>query len=253
MEKIYKRVEYSNENFRKNINYLITRDNVTKSFLDNSLEIGEGSLSRYCKVNDDVIEPKIGIVNSLAKSFGVTIDNLINGDVEKKEKEILENSQRKEVLFCKKLIEKTKINLCDWKYYDFYNSEIVEDNGTFESKFMYESFDIRDLNGYTVTINSNVEGVIIEHPLYETGEGGNISARYELYLVKENGGILPSCASHRYNNELSKVFEEGIIYDEVLDNVLKELYKVAADYVAFGKDNFEKEYIYEEYIYGIPF
>ena len=42
MEKIYERIEYSNENFRKNINYLIQRDNITKATLDNVFGIGEG-------------------------------------------------------------------------------------------------------------------------------------------------------------------------------------------------------------------
>lgn len=42
MKKKYKRIEYSNENFRKNINYLIQRDNITKAILDKEFEIGEG-------------------------------------------------------------------------------------------------------------------------------------------------------------------------------------------------------------------
>ena len=128
MEKIYERIEYSNENFRKNINYLIQRDNITKAALDNVFGIGEGSMSRYCKTDENAIEPRIGIINSLAKYFGVTIDDLINNDIEKKEIKEQEYSQRKEVLFCNKLIKETKENILDWHELNFYDDGLYNTN-----------------------------------------------------------------------------------------------------------------------------
>lgn len=275
MENIYKRINYSNKNFRKNINYLIARDNVTKSFLDTSLEIGEGSISRYCKEDNSAIEPKIGIVNSLAKAFGVTIDDLINGDIQKREKEVLQNSQRKDILFCNKLIKETKENLCEWEQlnlnndshihveycdycdYGYYESNFFDSEGKFKSKFTYELYGMNELNGFTVIINSNVKVFISKFTIYqgeeESFEPDKFIDNYELYLIKETGEVIPSCSSYRYLNEDSKIFEQELLYDEVLDNVLKELYQVVSDYIAFGKDNFEKEFIFEEYLYGLPF
>lgn len=257
MEKSYKRIEYSNEYLSKNINYLIQRNNITKNILEKELDMGEGSLSRYCKSCEDAPEPKIGILNSLAKVFDVTIDDLINNDIEIKE---FENSQRKEVLFCNKIIEETKKNLCDWHELDFYNdgfighqyyedtiiSDFLEGNGNFKSKFTYKEYDLKELTAFTTMINSNIQVVIIE--CFDDVDE-EIVQRYELYLVKSDGKVLASCSSHKSD------FIEGLIYDDIYFNVLKELYKVSSNYVYFGKDAYEKELIYDEYLlkFGMQF
>lgn len=261
MKKKYKRIEYSNENFRKNINYLIQRDNITKAILDKEFEIGEGSLSRYCKSDEVIIEPKIGIVNSLAKSFDVTIDDLINSDIEMKEKKILESSQRKEVLFCNKLIKETKENLCDWHKLNFYNdgfieceqyedaliSNFVESNGKFKSKFTYDEYDIEELSAFTTMINKYTQVIIIE---YYNIIDEELVYGYELYLIKSNGKVLASCSSHTQEFLLNEV-----IYDDTFFNVLKDLYKTSYDYVTYGKDAYEKELIYDSYLeeFDLPF
>lgn len=270
MKNKYKRIEYSNENFRKNINYLIERDKITKNILDKYLEIGEGSLSRYCKLDDYAIEPKIGIINSLAKAFGVTIDDLINENIEEKEKQSLKNSERKDVLFCKKLIEQTKENMCKWENldinndshinieycdygdYGYYISNFFNNEGEFESRFSYELYEMNNIKGFIVTINRNIKVLLIELivklDMDKELDFGNIAFNYELYLIKESGEVIPGCSSYRHTNKDLKLLGEEILYDEVFDNVLKELYKVVADYVAFGKDNFEKDSIYDEYL-----
>lgn len=260
MEKAYKRIEYSNENLRKNINYLIQRDNITKATLDKDFEMGEGSISRYCKIDGSVIEPKISVLNSLAKAFDVTIDDLINTDIEQKEIKEIENSQRKEVLFCKKLIKETKDNLCDWHKLNFYNdsfiafegfegvitySNFLEDNENFKSKFIYKEYNIEELNAFTTIINGNTQVVIIEY--LDVDE--DILYGYELYLIKSDGKVLPSCASHTRDEFPS----DDIICDEIFYNILRDLYKTSHDYVTFGKDNFEKELIYDYYLEEVPF
>lgn len=261
MEKSYERIEYSNENLRKNINYLIQRNNITKTALDKQFKIGEGSMSRYCKTNESAIEPKIGIINNLAKFFGVTIDDLINNDIEKTEVKEKEYSQRKEVLFCNKLIKETKENLCDWHKLNFYDdgfitsegwngmmtySNFLEDNEKFKSRFTYNEYDTEELTAFTTMINQNTQVVILEY--FEVIDEEYFH-RYELYLIKSDGKVLPSCASHS-----SDLFD-GIICDDIYFNVLKELYKVSSNYVYFGKDAYEKELIYDDYIeeFEIPF
>lgn len=260
MEKIYKRIEYSNENLRKNINYLTRRDNITKSALDKEFEIGEGSMSRYCKNDESAIEPRIGIINSLAKYFGVTIDDLINNDIEKKEIKEQEYSQRKEVLFCNKLIKQTKENLCDWHKLNFYDdgfighqyyedtviSDFLEYNGKFKSKFTYNEYDTEELTAFTTMINQNTQVVIIEY--FEVIDE-EFFHKYELYLIRSDGKVLPSCASHTSDGF------DGIIYDDIYFNVLKELYKASSTYVYVGKDAYEKELIYDDYLeeFDLPF
>lgn len=289
MENKYKRIDYSNEKFRKNINYLITRENVTKNFLESSFQIGEGSLSRYCKdtkEQSELKEPKIGIINSIAKAFGVTIDDLINEDIEEKDLKILESSQRKDILFCNKLIEQTKENKCQWQRLDtendpyinieFYESDFgihfesnfVDSNGKFKSKFLYEVNEINYLNGFTVKINvnENVEVFLTKHVMDISNQNSsdkeneinkdisydsydkNFLDSYELYFVKENEEAIPCCSSYRYRNDFSKVLGEDLIYDEVLDNILKKLYRVASEYVEFGRYNFQKELIFNEFL-----
>lgn len=259
MEKIYKRIEYSNENLRKNINYLIKRDNITKATLDKDFEMGEGSISRYCKIDGSVIEPKISVLNSLAKAFDVTIDDLINTDIEQKDIKEIENSQRKEVLFCKKLIKETKENLCDWHKLDFYDdgfishsyyedtviSNFLEGNGKFKSKFICKEYDIQELNAFTTMINQNTQVVIIEY--FDMDE--DIVNGYELYLIKSDEKVLSSCASHTRDEFPS----DDIICDEIFYNILRDLYKTSHDYVTFGKDNFEKELIYDYYLEEVIF
>jgi transcriptional regulator with XRE-family HTH domain len=253
MEKIYERIEYSNENFRKNINYLIQRDNITKAALDNVFGIGEGSMSRYCKTDENAIEPRIGIINSLAKYFGVTIDDLINNDIEKKEIKEQEYSQRKEVLFCNKLIKETKENILDWHELNFYDdgfiqhqyyedtviSDFLEGNGKFKSKFTYKEYDLDELIAFTVMINERLQLVLIE--LFST-EDEVFSPRYELYLIKPGCKVLASCASHKSD-----------LYDDIYFNLLKELYKASSNYVYIGKDAYEKELIYDDYLELLPF
>lgn len=252
MEKKYKRIDYSNENFRKNINYLIKKNNITKSALDRELEIGEGSLSRYCKSDECAIEPGIGIINTLAKSFGVTIDDLINNDIEKKEIKEMEYSQRKEVLFCNKLIKETKENRLDWHKLDFYDdgfighkyyedtviSDFLEGNGKFKSKFTYKEYDLDELSAFTVMINERTQVVLIE--LFEV-EDEVYAPRYELYLIKPDCKVLDSCSSHRID-----FFDE--LFDDIYFNILKELYKVSSNYIYVGKDAYEKELIYDDYL-----
>lgn len=260
MEKTYKRIEYSNEYLRKNINYLIQRDNITKTILDKELEIGEGSLSRYCKLDESAIEPRIGILNSIAKSFRVTIDDLINIDIEKKEIKELEHSQRKEVLFCNKLIKKTKENLCDWHELNFYSdgfiecqeyegsiiSNFLESDGKFKSMFTHESYNTECLRAFTTMINENTQVIIIECLDFQEGW---FSSKYELYLIKSDGKVLASCASHGIDSF------DGAIYDEIYSNVLQELHTVSCRYVYVGKDAHEKELIYNEYLeeFDLPF
>lgn len=260
MENTYKRIEYSNEYLRKNINYLIQRDNITKSILDKELKIGEGSLSRYCKSDESAIEPRVGILNSLAKSFRVTIDDLINIDIEKKEKKEKEYNQRKEVLFCNKLIEETKENLCDWHELNFYNdgfiecedyggitiSNFLEEDGKFKSMFTHKLHQIEEMYAFTTMINKNTQVVIIEY--FDIVEEEFLQ-RYELYLIKSDGKVLASCASHASN-----CFDE-IIYDDIYFNILKELYNASSSYVYVGKDAYEKELIYNEYLeeFDLPF
>lgn len=267
MEKVYKRIEYSNENFRKNINYLIQRDNITKVSLDKAFEIGEGSMSRYCKTDESAIEPRIGIINSLANAFGVTIDDLINNDIEKNEKKELEYTQRKEILFCNKLIKETKENLCDWHKLNFYNdgfiecqdyedsliSNFLESNGKFKSKFTYESHSIGSLSAFTTMINKNTQVIIME---YFEGVEEDILFRYELYLIKSDGKVLASCASHTIEEfSYGGTICDEIIYNDTFYNVLRNLYKTSYDYVTFGKDAYEKELIYDEYLeeFDLPF
>lgn len=251
MEEVYKRVNYTNENFRKNIEFLISKRNLTKNTLEKKLEMGEGALSRYCKLGKGAPEPKIGILNTLAKAFGVTIDDLINSDLQEKEQEVLESNQRKEVLFCKKLIENTNKNLCDWRNLDFYNDGFIESevwgedvlssnwielDGKFKSKFTNISYECDTLNAFTFMLSKEVQVVIIECLNLECEESlSNVSHSYELYLIKSNGRVLPSCSSHRYS-------------DDVLYEVLKDLYRRAYDYFRFGKDNYEKESIYDDYL-----
>lgn len=260
MEKTYKRIEYSNEYLRKNINYLIQRDNITKTLLDKELQIGEGSVSRYCKLDESSVEPRIGILNSLAKSFRVTIDDLINIDIEKKEIKEREHNQRKEVLFCNKLIKETKKNLCDWHELNFYNdgfiesrdyegsiiSNFLESDGKFKSMYTHESYNTELLSAFTTMINQNTQVIILE---YFDVKSEDFSPRYELYLIKSDGKVLASCASH------GRDFLDREIYDDIYFNVLQELYTASCSYVYVGKDNHEKELIYNEYLeeFDLPF
>lgn len=216
-------------------------------------------MSRYCKI-DDAIEPKIGILNSLAKSFGVTIDDLINSNIEKKEKKELECNQRKEVLFCNKLIKETKENILDWHKLNFYDdgfiehqyyedtviSDFLEGNGKFKSKFTYKEYDLDELIAFTVMINERLQLVLIE---LSNIEDEVFSPRYELYLVKPGCKVLSSCASH------SSDFFDEVIYSEIYFNILNELYKAVSNYVYVGKDAYEKELIYDDYLeeFDLPF
>lgn len=266
VEKNYKRINYTNENFRKNIEYLISKNKITKSMLEIKLEMGEGSLSRYCKLDERAPEPKIGIINSLAKSFNVTIDDLINSNLQIKDQEILESNERKEVLFCKKLINQTNSNLCDWKQLNFYNdgfiqteeddwtgaifqSNWIESNRKFKSKFINRLYDIDELSAFTFMLNRSVQVVIMKFIEidYIDGEQSSptITLRYELYLIKSDGRVLPSCSSHIYSDDF---FSDEIIKDDVIYEVLEDLHRRAYDYFKFGKDNYEKELIYNDYL-----
>ena len=280
MEEKYIRINYTNENFRNNIDYLTSKYNITKNSLENKLGMGEGSLSRYCKPDEKAPEPKIGIVNSLAKSFNVTIDDLINNDLQKKDQDALKNNERKEILFCKKLIQETNSNLLDWKCLESYNygfiktqvddwgtvvySNWVEENGKFKSKFVNKSYEIDEVEALTVMLNSSVQVVIIKFiEAKDLSDISNISEiidlldipelmiRYELYLVKENGKVLPSCSSHIF---LNKCLNYENKRDDAMYEVLENLYNKAYDYFHFGKDKYEMELIYDDYLNDeIPF
>lgn len=263
MEENYKRINYTNEHFRNNIDYLISKNGITKSMLESKLGMGEGSLSRYCKSGDRATEPKIGIINSLAKSFNVTIDDLINSDLQKKDQEILQSNERKEVLFCKKMINQTNSNLCDWKQLNFYNdgfiqsvkdehsSNITQSNWLecdckFKSKFINTLYTIDELSAFTFILNKNVQVVIMKFfKIDDEPSSFDINLRYELYLIKSDGRVLPSCSSHVYSDDFSS---NEIIKDDIMYEVLEDLYKRAYYYFKFGKDNYEKELIYNDYL-----
>lgn len=255
------RLNYTNEYFRKNIDFLTSKENITKNALEKKLEMGEGSLSRYCRLNGETPEPKIGILNSIAKVFGVTVDDLINENLEKKEQDILNNNQRKDILFCKKLIRDTKLNLHDWHGLNFYGdgfvkyeeiegytiySNFLDEDGKFKSFYFKKSYKIESLGAYTMMINNDVQVVIIQYYNYEDGDAKDV---YELYLIKSDGKVLPSCVSHKYG--------DGYLYrrlDQVYDMypLLNDLYTTVNYYVNFGKDHYEKELIYDNYL-EIPF
>lgn len=249
------RLEYTNKNFRKNLEYLVSRENTTKSSIEKEFEMGEGSLSRYCKLDEGAPEPKIGILNSLAKAFNVTIDDLINSDLESKERESLEITRNKDIMFCNKLIENTKLGVCDWHKLNHYNDGFIESqysecsplysnwlntDGMLSSKFICRVYDIDKLYALTTIIDDDTQVVIIKYsePLEE-----ETKSIYEMYLVKSCGKVLSSCSSHRQE----EIFED-VIFKEVFYNVLKQLYEVAYDYIVFGKDTFEKELIYNKYL-----
>ena len=192
---------------------------------------------------------------------------MINDDIEKKENKILESSQRKEILFCNKLIRETKENLCDWHKLNFYNdgfiecqdyedsliSNFLESDGKFKSKFTYESHCIGEISAFTTMINKNTQVIIME---YFDASQEDILYRYELYLIKPNGKVLASCASHIIEEfSYDETTGDKIICNDIFYNVLRDLYKTSYDYVAFGKDAYEKELIYDEYLeeFDLPF
>ncbi len=262
MDNKYNRINYTNSYFRKNLKYLLDKGQITKTELEKGLDIGDGSLSRYCRI-DGAPEPKVGMLNSIANVFGVTIDELINIDLEKKEVDIKESNERKEVLFCKKLIKETGENLCDWEVLNFYNHWFIEMVGyedcmrslnwlepdnKFKSRFTYSLYEPEELSAFTVIINGNVQVVIMK---FIDNVEHDYNTRYELYLIKDDGKVIPSCASHKFDKD--DFLSEALKYDEVLVDILTELYNVARDYCYYGKDNREKEMIYDEYLVEIPF
>lgn len=261
MNREYNRINYTNVYFRRNLNYLLDKYKLTKTELEKGLEMGDGSLTRYCKVEGSP-EPKVGMLNSLANILGVTIDDLINRDLEEKEVGIIKSKERKEISFCKKLIKETINNTCDWEELNFYNhffiqmSEVggyiiesnwLEESNKFKSKFTHSEYNPDELTAFTVIINGNVQVIIMKF----IGDEYDDNIRYELYLIKNDGKVIPSCASHKFDT--SDYFAKELIEDEIVGCILSELYAEARDYCYYGKENLEREMIYDEYLIEIPF
>ncbi|MGL5715181.1 MAG: helix-turn-helix domain-containing protein [Paraclostridium sp.] len=259
MEIKYKRVDYQNKYFRENLKYLLNKYKITKTELEKGLDIGDGSLSRYCRI-DGAPEPKISMFSSIANVFGVTVDELININLEKKDVNVIESNERKEILFCKKLISETGENLFDWEALNFYNhcfietatyedysirSNWLESNSKFRSKFTDLEYDPEELSAFTTTIYCNVQIVIIQFIDYTEQD---YIERYELYLIKDDGKVIPSCTSHELID-----FKGTLQCDNQIDNILKELHNLAKNYCYYGKDNLEKEKIYDNYLFEVPF
>lgn len=230
--KNYTNEEYNNKYFKKNIDYLIKKHNITKSELDKIFEVGKGSISRYCK--SDAPEPKIGIVSNIARYFDVEIGDLINKDLEEIQLKIeegtalfyenpLDEIKKNTSSFCKKLIEETKEKVCVWHELDYFydnfieaeyedndsieGSNLLEDDKTFISRFVGDSYHIDDLSIYTTMVDDNLQVLIIKLPSITSNE---VLDRYELYLVDEQRVLEQSCASHTKESN-----DDNVVYDEV--------------------------------------
>lgn len=256
MEIKYERVNYSNERFKRNLDFLTSKMNITKSKIEEDLGIGGGALSRYCKGDEKAPKPSIELVNSLAKVFEVTIDELINEDLEKKESEEVEVNERNEIKFCKKLISDTKENKIEWGMCIFYESPLedyygsiikqdpYENSITFCSDFLGTMYPIEEVKLIIANITSNVRVLIAQLP-YENEEN---YYTYELYFIKNNQKVIKACASYTLG-----FIPNEVDYDKGSNNILKNLYDEVTEYIYFGKERFEKEEIFDDYLYPIPF
>lgn len=237
---------YNNEKFRRNLDYLLSKHKMTKSKLEKELDISDGLISKYCKIDGNSVEPKIGIVNSLAKFFNVKIDDLVNEDLEKRMKYI----QAKEILFCNKLIDETKEGTCNWHKlnipedgfidYEYYEEDTcilgsnwLEKDLTFRSKFMHDTHNISNLSAFTTMINEETMQVVIVQ--FSKVVDGELTYRYELYLINSDKKVSEVCASH-----IKDIHLDEVIYNEDIYNILKEIYSYAY--------NNELDLVYDEYL-----
>lgn len=153
--------------------------------------------------------------------------------------------------------------MCNWEALNFYNhgfitwnqiedyfigSNWMEPDGKFKSKFTYSEYDPNDITAFTVIISNDIQVVIMkfrDETLYDE------NIRYELYLIKDDGKVIPSCGSHKFDKY--DYYAKELIEDEAIGDILAELYNEARNYCYYGKENHEKEMIYDEYLLEIPF
>lgn len=258
MEKEFKRINYNNELFKKNLDFLTRKNGISKNKIETELEMSIGGLSRYCKIDGKAPIPSIEIISNIANVFKVKIDELVNEDLEKKEEQEMKNKERREVLFCEKLIQDTKNNLCEWNYYcldggapEYYYNTIFlqspyEPEIKFYSRFLEKEYCCEEPKILIGNINTNIKVLIAKLPF----DKENNEYSYELYLIKDDEKVLPSCSSHSYEDGLlSKIYDEKPLFDDYLYNILRTLYETANDYISFGKEKFEIEEIYNEYLF----
>ena len=102
--------------FKKNLVYLLERENMPKSELERKIKegsrhIADGLISKYCSDNN-APEPKAGLVNEICKIFGVDPGEFMNEDMSK---QIITVREHTVILVCKKLINETKQNIHNWE------------------------------------------------------------------------------------------------------------------------------------------
>lgn len=237
MEKDHCRILYDNSIFKKNFKYLINKYKITQKELEIKLDMSEGLFSRYLN-NKKVTEPKIGILNSVAKYFNITIDDLINKDLQSLEYMFSSENNNSEVLFLKKIIKDTLDGYISWEILDFknhhyiisdsYSSNWLKTIDSFESRFTGKIYSLDELRAYTCLINlddnTDIQLVIINFI------DDNLNFMYEFYMINSNNKVIPACCSYDFWDNSNNEFYI----------LLEKLYKIAP--VS------EKESIYVSYL-----
>lgn len=247
----YTRKEYNNKYFRKNINYLVRKHNISIKELEEVLNIGSSAMSRYCREDGNSPEPKIGLFINVAKYFSILIDDLIYVDLEKVQSEECitkevkkEDTQKNTDLLCRALIEKTRDNTLIWYelYYDYDDDEIIapgyeEDNinapmidaykllkegSEFISEFMDDAYDISEISIYTASIkNDSMQVLIMKLP---NDIDDDLADRYELYLVNYKNELIRFRASHEKEDN-----SNNVIYNDYVYKLLRNMYTYACN------------------------
>lgn len=242
---------YDNTLFKKNLECLIKRRNLTKAKVAELIGIGESSLSRYCSI-DKAPQPRIDVLLSIATLFGITVDELIRKDLSETEK--INIKERKDIRFCEKLIIETNDNFLDWKKWfsgsdSVIGEEIIgidpyeENKGGFYEENLQKAYTLEQIELFYAKILLNTyderesEICIIKLP----SESETILDGYKLYIKKYNNKNIECGSSY-----LPYFLEIEI--DEELHDVLEKIYETICHYVNYGRDRFIKESIFDEYL-----
>ncbi len=250
------KIEYDNTIFKNNLKYLISKNNITQKELEKKLEIADGLISRYINNKNTSVEPKMGILNSIAKYFDVKIDDLINKDL--KNSAILSVKDSSDILFLEKIVKETIEGIIIWEELDFHNHHYIKSSysdygefnygNNFESNFL-ETFDsfkssfsdieypLNDIHGYTCLINldKNISVQLIIIRYLDEQIDDNFNFIYEFYMVNNNRKVIPCFCSHNFYF-LCHICN----INETLYELLNKLYDMAP--------NSEKEKIFISYI-----
>lgn len=266
--------EYDNRLFKKNLEYLIKKNNTSKKDIQEELILGSGALTRYCNT-EKIVKPSIEVIINLADRFDVTIDELIKTDLEMENRVKKESNETKEIIICNELINDTKSCLLNWTECDLTRatsnygreenilefsellgySEESNTNLMYASKFLNKKYELDNIQSFIAEINFD-RVLITKNIQSQTNEEAK-NFRYELYFITTIGETSPNdYVSEDYQNEILPVISShyckdsnsNIEFDINFYNNLKELYDAVFYNTNYGQQKFKAENIFNNYL-----